>query len=695
MKYLRLLTVVVLFSQSAFTQMAGWNHVDPILVQENSGTTVLNYQLPIIVNTADDVLAGEMNATGNDIRFTSQCNGGVEFNYWIESGMNTAATKIWVKIDTLTASSYRTIYMHWGNASATGISAINGTFFGPHSATDSVSGGAAGGVTDSQRGIRFAANEDLLVTAFGKNEPNGSTRYITLFDVATQGILRQQQIAGPAAQYTYADMASPIWLTQGTQYILEMHQSSTDGYYFGPSTTQIGQHLTYLDMRYCNGCNQNTFPTNYLNSIHYGYPDMWYYSKTNVTPAPTYTMNAYELAPLSDSIYVCLNDSVTLNMNIHGGQPPFVFSWTNTAITDPAIQLPDVFPSSDMTYYVTSTDACGVVRNDSIYVEVKALPVFNLDISNALICNGESSELTVDGDYDYSWSTGETNDTITVSPGVTTAYTVTATDEFICSTASSVEVAVNVPLTATHNVAICANETYQVGSHIYSNAGTYIDTLAGITSCDSIVTNIITVNPLPTATHNVSICFGTSLQVGNNAYSVAGTYVDTLTGFATCDSIITTVLTVQDDIDAEIQQIGTFVVADFGADSYQWIDCNTNQPISGENTSSMEITANGSYACVLTINGCDKQSDCLLIDDLSLAEESDLSGISIYPNPANGVVNIYSGINQQVTILDANARELRTIELNMNETKSISITELSSGVYFIRHGKFVSRLVVQ
>jgi len=655
---------------------------------------VLNYQLPITVNTQMLIANGEMLATGDDIRFTSACIGGESFNYWIESGINTTATKIWVKIDTLHASGYRTIYMHYGNASASAVSAVLNTFSGPHSSTDSLSYSNTGGVGNSQRGFRFAPTEDLLVTALGKFEPTGTTRYITLFDYGTQAILRQDQVSGAAAQYSYSNLANPIWLTQSTQYLLEMYQSNSDGYYFGAGP-QVGQHLTYFDMRYCNGCDQNTFPVNYLNSIQYGYPDMWYFTKTNVTPAPTYVWDDYQLAPSSDSVYMCLNSEVQLDMDIQGGIAPFVFSWTSNQIDDASLQSPTVFPSSSMTYYVSATDACGVVVTDSVNVEVKSLPVVEIQVSHPLICNGETSQLTVDGDDDYLWSTSETNDTISVVPNSTTSYHVTATDEFMCTKSDTVTVNVNVPLTATHNVDICANESWQVGNHVYLNAGTYIDTLAGVTSCDSIVTTVLTVNPLPTATHSITICYGTSLEVGSHTYSAAGTYIDTLSGFATCDSIITTILTIDEVIDAEIQHIGNYLVADLGADGYQWIDCGTSQPISGETNSSIEITANGSYACVLTVNNCDRQSSCINIADLAVGELSDMTEISIYPNPANDVVNIYSGINQEVTILDGNGRVLSVVELNSNETKMISLTTFSRGVYFIRHGKFVSRLIVQ
>jgi hypothetical protein len=43
-------------------------------------------------------------------------------SYWIESGCNSANTKIWVKVPSIPASSTKTIYVYYGNPSATSLS---------------------------------------------------------------------------------------------------------------------------------------------------------------------------------------------------------------------------------------------------------------------------------------------------------------------------------------------------------------------------------------------------------------------------------------------------------------------------------------------------------------------------------------------------------------------------------------------
>ncbi|MNJ83400.1 hypothetical protein D3C87_08180 [compost metagenome] len=638
-----LLLLMLLINAFGFSQIPGWTHNQPITIVEHSGNLVTNYQLKITVNTQTPISNGEMLPNGNDIRFSTGCNGGEILNYWIESGINTPSTLIWVKIDTLKANGGKTIFMNYGNAAAAPQSAIPGTFFGPHSSTDSVSNGGAGGVTDSQRGFRFYPNEDVLVTAFGKREPNGSTRYITLFNNATQAIIHQEQVAGPAAQYTYQNIAAPIWLIKDTQYILEMFQSSTDGYYFG-SSSQIGQHLTYLDMRYCNGCNQNTFPQNYLNAIHYGYPDMWYFSKTNVNPAPTYEFDFFKTSMPADH-FICLNDSDTIPLTILGGQEPFDIQWTGTQLSNDTIVQPIAFPTDTLEYHVSITDACGYSRVDSITFNVGSLPVSNLQATSTILCNGEWSELTVDTSYTNLWDDNSTADSLIVSPQVTTTYHVQTTNSIGCHSYDSIQIVFHVPVYATHQIHKCFGENYQIGNHTYTLNGTYIDTLSGISSCDS---------------------------------------------------IITTQLTFQEEIDAEIQQVGLNLVADLGGDGYQWVNCATgNTPIPGATNSFYEATQNGTYAVIVTIGSCSRLSNCISITTVGMEEWSQIENLSLFPNPTSGTLTIQSSGSQDLKVINLVGSVVRTISVTAGESKQVDLSSLGAGSYYLQSKTKVIRFVIQ
>lgn len=278
------LFLLLIISTDTQAQLTAWRYEIPITVNNTSGSTLTDYQVLITVNTQSLISGGYMKTDGGDIRFASDC-GNTVIDYYLQGYINTDSTKIWIKIASLAPNSSTIRYMFMGNPSATSNSTLS-IFNGPHSSTDSVATGSAGGVGNSQRGFRFSPNVPIMITHFGKREPTGTTRYVTLFNFTTQAIVRQGQVSGPAAQYSYATI-EPIWLAAGQQYLLELFQGTGDGYYYGTSS-QIGQHLTYFDMKYCNSCTQNTFPTSTLTNYHYGYPDFWYYvGATPVTPEPT------------------------------------------------------------------------------------------------------------------------------------------------------------------------------------------------------------------------------------------------------------------------------------------------------------------------------------------------------------------------------------------------------------------------
>jgi hypothetical protein len=276
-----------IFNITVQAQLANWRAELPVTVHNNSSSTMTNCQVRLILSTAQLINLGLMQTSGNDIRFGSDCGSSTVYNYWIEGYMNTDTTKIWVLVPSVNANDSVKIYMFFGNPSAPAASTLT-IFNGPWSAIDSIPTANTGGSGGTQRGFRFTCNQDLLVPSFGKKEPTGTTRYITIFDYNTQAIVYQYQVSGPAAQFDYTALPQALWLNSGQQYVLEIFQATGDGYYFGVSSL-VGAALTYGDMRYCNACTQNTFPTSILPGYQYGYPDFLYYLKNTVTPAPTAT----------------------------------------------------------------------------------------------------------------------------------------------------------------------------------------------------------------------------------------------------------------------------------------------------------------------------------------------------------------------------------------------------------------------
>ncbi len=107
-----------LYSQCSSCTLSGWKYVKEVTIDNSAvSTSATNIQELITIDTQTPISAGKMDAFGNDIRFVdSNCN--TPLCYWIESGINTANTKVWVMLPSLAANSVKTFFMFYGNTSA-------------------------------------------------------------------------------------------------------------------------------------------------------------------------------------------------------------------------------------------------------------------------------------------------------------------------------------------------------------------------------------------------------------------------------------------------------------------------------------------------------------------------------------------------------------------------------------------------
>jgi len=113
---------------SSLPWLSGWKYRRPITIDNSNNTNNLtDYQVLVTVDTASLISTGKMRSDGGDIRFTDS-DGVTLLSYWIQEGINTSSTKIWVKIPSIPASSKKTIYLYYGNPNATSQSNGSNTF---------------------------------------------------------------------------------------------------------------------------------------------------------------------------------------------------------------------------------------------------------------------------------------------------------------------------------------------------------------------------------------------------------------------------------------------------------------------------------------------------------------------------------------------------------------------------------------
>ncbi|MBA3707075.1 MAG: hypothetical protein H0W84_14585, partial [Bacteroidetes bacterium] len=154
---------------------------------------------------------------------------------------------------------------------------------------------------------------------------------------------------------------------------------------------------------------------------------------TSTKGCATKTLNAVVTVNVSS----CSNPSVTANnvtvcsaggcTNItaigSGGQNPYTYSWTPGPLAGSTV---NVCPSSSTTYTVIITDGAGATGSNTASVSIGAglTPTIT---GNTTICAGQTTTLTGNGGTSYSWNTGATTNSITVTPNNTITYSITAT----------------------------------------------------------------------------------------------------------------------------------------------------------------------------------------------------------------------------------------------------------------------------
>jgi len=192
--------------------------------------------------------------------------------------------------------------------------------------------------------------------------------------------------------------------------------------------------------------------------------------------------------------------------------------------------------------------------------------------------------------------------------------------------------------------------------------------------------------PVTSSTISPTVCNNYLSPSGNYTWISSGTYMDTISNTAGCDSIITVNLSIL-TIDVSITQSNDTITANATGAMYQWLDCdNSYLPLIGETAQSLIAAAGGNYAVEIIENGCRDTSVCFNSPPTDVIENSMAGDLSIFPNPTKGMINIQIGSyisNFEIVILNTAGQIVgRSFFSNVNEA-TIEIDE-GPGVYFIK-----------
>lgn len=177
-----------------------------------------------------------------------------------------------------------------------------------------------------------------------------------------------------------------------------------------------------------------------------------------------------------------------------------------------------------------------------------------------------------------------------------------------CDSVITLNLTINNGTPAINNIVQSVCNSFVLNGKTYTNTGIYRDTLFGVsaTGCDSILVLNLTVQK-STSTQNIFAC--KSYVIKGVTITQSGTYRDTVTNLAGCDSIIVYNLNIT-TVNKTVTKVGNTLSASATNAIYQWINCNSNLPITNANSQTYTPTVSGSYKVVITQNGCTDTSAC-------------------------------------------------------------------------------------
>ncbi|MEM6345094.1 MAG: LamG-like jellyroll fold domain-containing protein [Bacteroidota bacterium] len=205
-----------------------------------------------------------------------------------------------------------------------------------------------------------------------------------------------------------------------------------------------------------------------------------------------------------------------------------------------------------------------------------------------------------------------------------------------CDSTITINLVIGMSSTETIFETACDSFISPSGNYVWTSSGSYLDTVSNAAGCDSILIVGLQINNSTASTIPIVSCGPYTSPSGNFTYTSSGTYQDTVPNQEGCFEYLTLNVSIV-EIDTAVVQVNRDLTAQATGVSYQWLDCNNNfAPILAANQQTFVPDDPGSYAVEISDNGCVDTSACFTVSSgLSIANHSFESELSAYPNPSS------------------------------------------------------------
>ena len=296
-----------------------------------------------------------------------------------------------------------------------------------------------------------------------------------------------------------------------------------------------------------------------LSGINSGDGKVWITRICNAAASPVNITSAAQQT-------LCSGSTASLSVSGTGTINWYASGSSNTSLgTGTSIAISTLSPGT-YTYYAASTNTCTEGTRIPVTLTVFATPTLNISSNATLSCAGDQIMISVSGASTYTWSTGSNASTITVSPTLTTQYTVIGKQNG-CTANAAITLSVKpLPqLSVTGNTHICIGQTttltingassYTWSTGVNTNSivvspqtnTNYLVVGTGTNGCMNDTLIKVNVSPVPTVqiTGNNVICAGDSvLLTATGAHDYSWTSNGALTPTVYASPLSNTTITV-------------------------------------------------------------------------------------------------------------------------------------------------------
>lgn len=461
--------------------------------------------------------------------------------------------------------------------------------------------------------LRLTTNYDLINNIFG-----GNTMVYWGFTAATGGYHNEHRVCVETNVITVPDT---VYVCEGSSVLLDATGSATNVYSWGPNYNISGantQQPTVWPMV------DTTYYVTYTDYCNFDREDS---IRVIVNPIPQ--------PNLGNDTIICPGNSLTINAGTYTS-----YLWDGAQTT----QTININTANN--YIVTVTDNNGCEGIDDVNVTIGTLPTVDAG-NNSQICIGGSVNLTVNSSTaaSYLWSTSETTQTVTVSPVLTTTYTITVTDVNLCSNSDdvTVNVATSLLVDLGNDTSICVGSSIGIAA----NGGIIFNWASGET------TQIINVTPV----------------IGTSTYTVTVSDGATCTGTDDINITVNALPNISAGVDENICIGDNINLTANGGAVYSWSTGDNTQVV---NVSPASLT-------LYTVTGIDANG-CINTDDVNVNVHA-LPNIDIGADLIvceNNSVDISSNISGTYVWSTGETTESIHVSPMVNQTISVTVTDVNS-----------------